>query len=44
MFLMFTGLYFVLWAKGKEGYNGGDGDGDGDGFASEFDTEKPLLC
>lgn len=42
MFLMFIGLYFVLWAKGKEGYNGGDGDGDG--FASEFDTEKPLLC
>ncbi|XP_024030827.1 WAT1-related protein At5g47470 [Morus notabilis] len=45
MFLMFTGLYFVLWAKGKEGNNGSDddGDGDGDGFASEFDTEKPLL-
>ncbi|KAL5551178.1 hypothetical protein UlMin_001354 [Ulmus minor] len=37
MFLMFTGLYFVLWAKGKEGY------GDEDGFATEFDTEKPLL-
>ncbi|XP_024935109.3 WAT1-related protein At5g47470 isoform X1 [Ziziphus jujuba] len=35
MFLMFTGLYFVLWAKGKEGY--------GNGFESEFDAEKPLL-
>ncbi|AES90900.2 nodulin MtN21/EamA-like transporter family protein [Medicago truncatula] len=32
MFLMFTGLYFVLWAKGKE-----------DGLESEFDAEKPLL-
>jgi len=29
---MFTGLYFVLWAKGKE-----------DGLESEFDAEKPLL-
>lgn len=38
MFLMFTGLYFVLWAKGKEGYNG-----TGNGNASEFDLEKPLL-
>ncbi|OIV94069.1 hypothetical protein TanjilG_05449 [Lupinus angustifolius] len=25
MILMFTGLYFVLWAKGKEGYANGDG-------------------
>ncbi|XP_048132342.1 WAT1-related protein At5g47470 isoform X2 [Rhodamnia argentea] len=25
MFLMFTGLYFVLWAKGKEGYSPGNG-------------------
>ncbi|KAK2409804.1 hypothetical protein P8452_71120 [Trifolium repens] len=32
MFLMFTGLYFVLWAKGKE-----------DGLESELDAEKPLL-
>ncbi|ESW27657.1 hypothetical protein PHAVU_003G221100 [Phaseolus vulgaris] len=32
MFLMFTGLYFVLWAKGKEG-----------GLESEYDEEKPLL-
>ena len=24
MFLMFSGLYLVLWAKGKEGYHGGD--------------------
>jgi drug/metabolite transporter (DMT)-like permease len=37
MFLMFTGLYFVLWAKGKEGYYGGDS------MESEFDAEKPLL-
>ncbi|KAM3734835.1 hypothetical protein ACB098_10G044100 [Castanea mollissima] len=37
MFLMFTGLYFVLWAKGKEGYY------EGDGPESEFDAEKPLL-
>ncbi|XWS49112.1 hypothetical protein CRYUN_Cryun13aG0135800 [Craigia yunnanensis] len=37
MFLMFTGLYFVLWAKGKEIYS------DGDGLESEFDPEKPLL-
>ncbi|XP_058757723.1 WAT1-related protein At5g47470-like [Vicia villosa] len=32
MFLMFTGLYFVLWAKGKE-----------DCIEIEFDAEKPLL-
>jgi len=29
---MFTGLYFVLWAKGKEG-----------GLEREYDAEKPLL-
>lgn len=39
MFFMFTGLYFVLWAKGKEGY----GDNAANGFVSEFDAEKPLL-
>ena len=37
MFLMFTGLYFVIWAKGKEGYY------EGDGLESEFDAEKPPL-
>ncbi|KAE8712947.1 WAT1-related protein [Hibiscus syriacus] len=37
MFLMFTGLYFVLWAKGKEVYAVGDG------LRTEFDPEKPLL-
>ncbi|XP_022957643.1 WAT1-related protein At5g47470-like [Cucurbita moschata] len=38
MFLMFCGLYFVLWAKGKEGYC------DGSGYQSDdFDIEKPLL-
>ncbi|KAF3448326.1 hypothetical protein FNV43_RR09039 [Rhamnella rubrinervis] len=35
MFLMFIGLYFVLWAKGKERF--------GDDYESEFDAEKPLL-
>ncbi|CAK7356369.1 unnamed protein product [Dovyalis caffra] len=38
MFLMFTGLYFVLWAKGKEGFP------DGDHLESEFDPQKPLLA
>lgn len=38
MFLMFTGLYFVLWAKGKEGLPESD-----DRLESEFDAEKPLL-
>ena len=44
MFVMFTGLYFVLWAKGKEGYMTDDAT---DAFAIasefEFDAEKPLL-
>lgn len=45
MFLMFTGLYFFLWAKGKERFSVGNGDGDGDGDAmeTEVDEEKPLL-
>ncbi|KAJ8775086.1 hypothetical protein K2173_020090 [Erythroxylum novogranatense] len=37
MFIMFTGLYFVLWARGKEGYPYEDA------MASELDPEKPLL-
>ncbi|OWM88369.1 hypothetical protein CDL15_Pgr003781 [Punica granatum] len=37
MFIMFTGLYFVLWAKGKEGLT------ESDGMESEHDAEKPLL-
>ncbi|EEF33443.1 hypothetical protein RCOM_1059880 [Ricinus communis] len=37
MLLMFTGLYFVLWAKGKEGYL------DAVAMESEFDPKKPLL-
>ncbi|KAM1145820.1 hypothetical protein ACFX2I_037725 [Malus domestica] len=37
MCLMFTGLYFFLWAKGKEGYL------DVVDLESEFDAEKPLL-
>ncbi|KAG6633498.1 WAT1-related protein At5g47470-like [Carya illinoinensis] len=37
MFLMFTGLYFVLWAKGKEGYYAAYD------IESEFNAEKPLL-
>lgn len=36
MVLMFTGLYFVLWAKGKEGIPDKDEE-------CEFDAEKPLL-
>lgn len=38
MFIMFIGLYFVLWAKGKEYYSD-----IGNGLESEFDPEKPLL-
>lgn len=34
---MFTGLYFVLWAKAKEASSREDG------LESEFDAEKPLL-
>lgn len=37
MFLMFTGLYFVLWAKGKEDFPVDDN------LESEFDAEKSLL-
>ncbi|CAB4309998.1 unnamed protein product [Prunus armeniaca] len=37
MCLMFTGLYFFLWAKGKEVYL------DVVDLESEFDAEKPLL-
>jgi len=35
---MFTGLYLVLWAKGKEGFR------DGDHLESEFDPQKRLLA
>ncbi|XP_021901893.1 WAT1-related protein At5g47470-like [Carica papaya] len=38
MFLMFTGLYLVLWAKAKEDYKDDDDD-----YGSECDPEKPLL-
>lgn len=38
MCLMFIGLYFVLWAKGKEGLSSDEA------LESEFDPEKPLLC
>ncbi|KAG6782364.1 hypothetical protein POTOM_011763 [Populus tomentosa] len=38
MFLMFIGLYLVLWAKGKEGFR------DGDHLESEFDPQKRLLA
>ncbi|CAN1258951.1 WAT1-related protein At5g47470 [Linum perenne] len=37
MFLMFTGLYFFLWAKGKEGYS------DDPLESSEYNPQKPLL-
>lgn len=45
MFLMFTGLYFFLWAKRKEDFaiRVGDRDKDGDGLESECGIEKPLL-
>ncbi|KAH9777243.1 WAT1-related protein [Citrus sinensis] len=36
MFLMFAGLYYVLWAKGKENYSN-------IGSESESDAENPLL-
>ncbi|CAN1185864.1 WAT1-related protein At5g47470 [Linum perenne] len=40
MLLMFTGLYFFLWAKGKEGYSNAESlEISGD----EFDMQKPLL-
>ncbi|XP_024996626.1 WAT1-related protein At5g47470 [Cynara cardunculus var. scolymus] len=40
MFIMFTGLYFVLWAKGKEGFL----QKDEHAIQSEcHDVEKPLL-
>ncbi|PSS09712.1 WAT1-related protein [Actinidia chinensis var. chinensis] len=39
MFLMFTGLYFFLWAKGKEDFPSEDEDV----LESEYDVEKPLL-
>ncbi|KAJ6427244.1 hypothetical protein OIU84_022778 [Salix udensis] len=38
MFLMFSGLYFVLWAKNKEGHPYDDH------LESEFDLQKPLLA
>ncbi|KAG6792150.1 hypothetical protein POTOM_001293 [Populus tomentosa] len=38
MFLMFSGLYFVLWAKSKEGFPYDDH------LESEFDPQKPLLA
>lgn len=44
MLVMFTGLYFVLWAKGKEDYTNDEAN---DAFAIasefEFDAEKPLI-
>ncbi|KAA8521371.1 hypothetical protein F0562_012067 [Nyssa sinensis] len=39
MFLMFTGLYFVLWAKGKEDFSNEDEDP----LETKCDMEKPLL-
>lgn len=38
MIIMFTGLYFVLWAKKNEGYISGD-----NGSTKNPDPEKPLL-
>ncbi|XP_038993611.1 WAT1-related protein At5g47470-like isoform X1 [Hibiscus syriacus] len=39
MLVMFTGLYFVLWAKGKEVICS-----DEDGSESEWVVERSLLC
>ncbi|EYU19338.1 hypothetical protein MIMGU_mgv1a025600mg [Erythranthe guttata] len=39
MCLMFTGLYFVLWAKTKEGFPI-----DESAIEAEYDVEKPLLA
>ncbi|KAJ8526762.1 hypothetical protein K7X08_029239 [Anisodus acutangulus] len=41
MFLMFTGLYFVLWAKRKEGFL--NNNMINSSSESEYDVEKPLL-
>ncbi|GMH09535.1 hypothetical protein Nepgr_011376 [Nepenthes gracilis] len=49
MFVMFAGLYFVLWAKGKEGYAAAAAAAAPapaaaeEGQESEYDIEKPLL-
>lgn len=46
MALMFGGLYFVLWAKGKEESGEGDEskeDEEESVLRTEFDLEKPLL-
>ncbi|WMV43601.1 hypothetical protein MTR67_036986 [Solanum verrucosum] len=41
MFLMFTGLYFVLWAKRNEGFL--NNNMTNSSSESEYDVEKPLL-
>ncbi|XP_059589705.1 WAT1-related protein At5g47470 [Vitis vinifera] len=43
MCLMFTGLYFVLWAKGKEGFQVGETLEPEPEPELENDVEKPLL-
>ncbi|CBI37353.3 unnamed protein product, partial [Vitis vinifera] len=43
MCLMFTGLYFVLWAKGKEGFQVGETLEPELEPELENDVEKPLL-
>lgn len=46
MALMFGGLYFVLWAKGKEDYGEEKEKEDEDEesvLRTEFDLQKPLL-
>ncbi|MED6121478.1 hypothetical protein PIB30_030547 [Stylosanthes scabra] len=40
MFIMFTGLYFFLWAKGKEE----ETETEGSGKQGGYDVEKPLLA
>ena len=45
MALMFGGLYFVFWAKGKEECGEGDEvkEDEEESVRTEFDLEKPLL-
>lgn len=45
MALMFGGLYFVLWSKGKEDYGEGDEvkEDEESVLRTEFDLQKPLL-
>ncbi|KAL0331489.1 UNVERIFIED_CONTAM: WAT1-related protein [Sesamum angustifolium] len=43
MCLMFTGLYFVLWAKREEGLLMSNDEDDDNNMQTKYDMEKPLL-